>query len=144
MLKKSELLIAQEFIFTEFDWRIGILDGDPLFACKYLMARNHWQIYNWEAKKGSEVSGGFEGVRLADVPPAILKIAKKAVKPIGLGLYGVDIKAVKGRPIVIEINENPNIDEGVQDFGEGDFVYRRIIAAFMRRIVERTGGEAAI
>jgi glutathione synthase/RimK-type ligase-like ATP-grasp enzyme len=144
MLKKSELLIAQEFVFTEFDWRIGILDGDPLFACKYLMARNHWQIYNWEAQTGSEVSGGFEGVRLADVPPAILKIAAKAVKPIGLGLYGVDIKTVKGRPVVIEINENPNIDEGVEDFGEGDVVYRRIIDAFMRRIVERTGGEAAI
>ena len=144
MLKKSDLLIAQEYIFTEFDWRVGILDGDPLFVCKYLMARNHWQIYNWEAQKGSDVSGGFEGVRLADVPPAILKIAAKAVKPIGLGLYGVDIKTVKGRPVVIEINENPNIDEGVEDFGEGDVVYRRIIDAFMRRIVERTGGEAAI
>jgi glutathione synthase/RimK-type ligase-like ATP-grasp enzyme len=140
MLKKSELLIAQEFCFTEFDWRIGILDGEPLFACKYLMAKDHWQIFNWDAKKHNDVAGGFEGVRLDEVPPQILKIARRSVKPIGRGLYGIDIKVVRNRPMVIEINENPNIDEGVEDLGEGDIVYRRIIDAFLQRIAERTGG----
>jgi len=141
MLKKSELLIAQEYCFTEFDWRIGILDGEPLFACKYLMAKDHWQIYNWEAKKKNEIGGGFESARLADVPPTVLKIAMKSVKSIGRGLYGIDIKLVDGRPIVIEINENPNMDEGVEDLGEGDIVYKKVINAFLMRIAERTGGE---
>ena len=35
ILEKSELLIAQEFLPTTFDWRIGICDGQPLYACKY-------------------------------------------------------------------------------------------------------------
>ncbi len=140
MLKKSELLIAQEYIFTRFDWRVGILDGEPLFACKYLMARDHWQIYNWDAKKSNDVSGGFESARLVDVPPAVLKIAMKSVKGIGRGLFGIDIKLVDCKPIVIEINENPNMDEGVEDLGEGDIVYKKIIDAFLRRIAERTGG----
>jgi glutathione synthase/RimK-type ligase-like ATP-grasp enzyme len=141
MLKKSELLIAQEYCFTEYDWRVGILDGEPLFACKYLMARDHWQIYNWDAKKSNDVSGGFESARLADVPAAVLKIAMKSVKGIGRGLFGIDIKLVGCKPIVIEINENPNMDEGVEDLGEGDIVYKKIIDAFLKRIAERTGGE---
>jgi glutathione synthase/RimK-type ligase-like ATP-grasp enzyme len=141
MLKKSELLIAQEYIFTKFDWRIGILDGEPLFACKYLMAKDHWQIYNWDAKKSNDVSGGFESARLADVPKAVVKIAMKSVKNIGRGLYGIDIKLVDCKPIVIEINENPNMDEGVEDLGEGDIVYKKVIDALLKRIAERTGRE---
>ena len=31
---------------TDFDWRIGVLDGEPLYACQYYMARGHWQISN--------------------------------------------------------------------------------------------------
>ena len=141
MLKKSELLIAQEYIFTKFDWRIGILDGEPLFACKYLMAKDHWQIYNWDAKKSNDVSGGFESARLEDVPKAVVKVAVKSVKTIGRGLYGIDIKLVDCKPIVIEINENPNMDEGVEDQGEGDIVYKKVIDAFLKRIAERTKGE---
>ena len=141
MLKQSELLIAQEYCFTEFDWRIGILDSEPLFACKYLMAKDHWQIYNWEAKKKNDVGGGFEGACLADVPASVLKIAMQSVKTIGRGLYGIDIKLVDDQPIVIEINENPNMDEGAEDKGEGDIVYKKVIDAFLMRIAERTGGE---
>src|SRR3989337_3563687 len=47
MFHKSELLIAQELLPTAFDWRIGILGGQPLFVCKYFMASEHWQIVNW-------------------------------------------------------------------------------------------------
>ena len=44
MLKKSDLIIAQEFTPSEYDWRIGILDDQPIFACRYYMAKGHWQI----------------------------------------------------------------------------------------------------
>ena len=44
LFASSELVIAQQYMRTDFDWRIGILDGRPLFACKYHMARGHWQI----------------------------------------------------------------------------------------------------
>ena len=41
---ESDLMVAQEYLPTTFDWRIGILDRLPLFACKYYMAQGHWQI----------------------------------------------------------------------------------------------------
>ena len=46
MLAESALVLVQEYIFTEFDWRIGVLGGKPIYACQYFMVRNHWQIYN--------------------------------------------------------------------------------------------------
>ncbi len=44
LLDKSDLVIAQEFMPTEFDWRVGILDHKPLYVCKYFMMGRHWQI----------------------------------------------------------------------------------------------------
>ena len=44
LLADSDLVIAQEFLPTAFDWRIGVLDGQALYACKYFMAKGHWQI----------------------------------------------------------------------------------------------------
>ncbi|HKI81286.1 MAG TPA: GNAT family N-acetyltransferase, partial [Pseudodesulfovibrio sp.] len=46
MFKHTDLVIAQEFLVSAFDWRVGLIDNKPLFACKYYMANNHWQIYN--------------------------------------------------------------------------------------------------
>ena len=45
-LEDSDLLIAQKFMPTEYDWRVGVLGGQPLFAVHYLMAKQHWQIVN--------------------------------------------------------------------------------------------------
>lgn len=41
LFDKSSILLAQEFTPTDFDWRIGILNGEPLYACKYYMAKGH-------------------------------------------------------------------------------------------------------
>jgi glutathione synthase/RimK-type ligase-like ATP-grasp enzyme len=59
LFQHSALLLAQEYVYTEFDWRIGVLNHEPLYACKYYMSRGHWQIYNHGAK-GTAKSGGFE------------------------------------------------------------------------------------
>src|SRR5262249_11650897 len=58
-LDESELIIAQEFLPTTFDWRICILDRRPLFACKYFMAENHWQIIKRDSE-GRREFGKFE------------------------------------------------------------------------------------
>src|SRR5688572_2515063 len=34
MLESSELILAQQYVPTDFDWRIGVLGGKPLFAAK--------------------------------------------------------------------------------------------------------------
>jgi glutathione synthase/RimK-type ligase-like ATP-grasp enzyme len=38
---------------------------------------------------------------------------------------------------VIEVNDNPNIDAGVEDQILGDEIYRRIMDGFLRRIEQR-------
>ena len=131
----SELVVLQEFLATAFDWRIGVLDRKPLFACKYHMAKSHWQIANNAATKTTY--GDVEAVALDDVPPFVLKTSLRAANAIGDGLYGVDVKQVKNRAVVIEVNDNPNLDGGNEDAILGDGLYDRIIETFVRRIEAR-------
>lgn len=134
MLKKSDLIIAQEFTFSEYDWRIGILDDKPLFACRYYMAKGHWQIYNWDATKKDDHYGNADCLSIEEVPKKILDVAIKSAKLMGKGLYGIDIKEVDGKPLVIEINDNPNIDFGIEDRYYGDQVYTSILTALKSRL----------
>lgn len=133
MFKKSAVLLAQEFTPTEFDWRIGILGGEPIFACKYYMAKGHWQIYNHEVK-GKNLCGAWETLPIYQVPHKIVETATKAAALIGKGLYGVDMKEVNGKPMVIEINDNPSIDHEVEDAVLGDELYYRILNYFVHQL----------
>ncbi|SDS61265.1 Glutathione synthase/RimK-type ligase, ATP-grasp superfamily [Gillisia sp. Hel1_33_143] len=137
MLKKSDLIIAQEFTFSEYDWRVGILDDQPIFACRYYMAKGHWQIYNWDAEKKDDQDGNADCLPIEEVPKKILSAALKSAKLMGKGLYGIDVKEVDGKPLVIEINDNPNIDFGVEDRFYGDKVYVDIITALKNRIEKK-------
>jgi glutathione synthase/RimK-type ligase-like ATP-grasp enzyme len=121
---------------TDFDWRIGILDQKPLFACKYHMAAGHWQIYNWTAEK-TDQSGNVETVALEDVPGNIVEVALKAANLIGSGLYGVDLKEIDGQAIVIEVNDNPSIDFGYEDALLKEKLYQEVIALFTKRLEKR-------
>jgi len=134
LFKRSELVIAQEFLATEFDWRIGVLNEKLLYACKYFMARNHWQILNWEKSKESSRFGKVETVSLEEVPSKVLKVAIKASSLIGDGLYGVDIKEINGKCYVIEINDNPTIQAGFEDKVSGMALYEEIMNTFLERI----------
>jgi glutathione synthase/RimK-type ligase-like ATP-grasp enzyme len=139
LFQHSALLLAQEFVYTEFDWRIGVLNREPLYACKYYMSRGHWQIYNHGAK-GTAKSGGFETIPVRDAPSEVVKLALKATNAVGDGLYGVDLKQVNGRPVVIEVNDNPSIDAGVEDVYLGEDLYRRIMQEFLRRMERKRLG----
>ncbi|MEM5565250.1 RimK family protein [Psychroserpens sp. AS72] len=134
MLKESDLIIAQEFCPSDYDWRIGIIDNQPFFACKYYMAKGHWQIYNWKAKKKNDQDGDADCLPLEEVPKVVLDMAIKSAKLIGKGLFGIDIKVVNDQPMVIEINDNPNIDFGVEDGYYGDKVYTTILSALKSRL----------
>lgn len=133
LFKFSDLVIVQEFMPSEYDWRIGILDQKPLFACKYFMAKGHWQIYNWASKK-KENWGNSETVPVENVPEIILKTALKAASLIGDGLYGVDLKYIDGEVFVIEINDNPNIDSGTEDLVLKDEIYNKVMQSLFNRI----------
>ena len=135
MFAKTELVIAQEFLVSDYDWRIGLLDNTPLYACKYYMARNHWQIYNWQERGSSEeFAGRSETLSVNQVPAHVLKAAVTASSLIGNGLYGVDIKEINGKAYVIEVNDNPSIDEGIEDALMGDELYERIMRSIYNRI----------
>lgn len=134
MLKESDLIIAQEFCPSDYDWRIGIIDNKPFYACKYYMAKDHWQIYNWKAADKDDQDGNADCLPIEDVPKDVIDIALKSAKLMGLGLYGIDIKVVDGKLMVIEINDNPNIDFGVEDAFYGDLVYIEILSALKKRL----------
>lgn len=132
MFRRSPLLIAQEFLPTDFDWRITVLDGRLLFACRYHMARGHWQIRAESA--GVERYGRVEAVPRAEAPAAVVEVALRAARLIGCGLYGVDLKETPGGPVVIEINDNPNLDAGYDDAADGAGIYEDLVDFFLRRV----------
>ena len=139
MFRRAPLLIAQEFLPTEFDWRVTVLGGKLLFASRYHMARGHWQIR--AAEQGKERYGRVEAVERERAPREVVELALRAAGLIGEGLYGVDLKETPRGPVVIEINDNPNLDVGYEDGADGAVVYEDIIHYFLRRI-EDSGGAA--
>ena len=155
LFEKSSLLLAQEFLYTDFDWRIGILNNKPLYACRYYMVKNHWQIYRHndssdsgnkdvnekkEKKEKKATSGGFDTLPTFEVPKAVLEAAINATRPIGNGFYGVDVKESKGKGYVIEVNDNPSIESGVEDLYLGNELYSLILQEFIRRIESKRNG----
>lgn len=139
----SELVVAQKYMRTDFDWRIGILDGRPLFACKYHMAPGHWQIIHHEGKPHGRF-GKFDTLPVEMAPRKAVGLAQKAAGLIGHGFYGVDIKEADGKFYVIEVNDNPNLDAGVEDQVLREELYRRLMETFLRRIERRKAGEQAV
>lgn len=137
MLERSDLIIGQSFEPTDYDWRVGVLDGQPLYACRYFMAKDHWQVVK-RAGNGDKVEGGHETLAIEDVPAPVRQIAVQAARAVGNGLYGVDLKQFGKVVKVIEVNDNPNIDHGVEDLVLKEALYRRVMEYFIKRLEART------
>lgn len=137
LFEQSDLLVAQAFVPTDFDWRIGILDGQPLYACRYYMARQHWQIVKHSDTGGKPIEGDFDALTIEETPKQVIRTALRAAKMIGNGLYGVDLKQSGNRVYVIEVNDNPSIETRVEDKILGDQLYARIMQIFLHRIEQR-------
>jgi len=140
MLASSELILGQEYLPTDYDWRIGILDRKPLFACKYHMVPGHWQIIRHGEDGAAE--GHTEAVPLEAVPAQVTATALAAANLIGDGFYGVDLKQRGQHCTIIEINDNPNVDAGNEDGVRRDALYRDIMDVFRCRIELRKGSIA--
>jgi glutathione synthase/RimK-type ligase-like ATP-grasp enzyme len=139
LFEESDLILAQEFIPTEFDWRVGVLNGKPIFVCQYFMAKGHWQVVKY-AGAGSDkyIEGGDRTLAVEDAPPDVVALGTKAASLIGDGLYGVDLKETPAGLVVVEVNDNPNLDAGVEDAILKDELYKLVIRDFIRRIEKRT------
>jgi len=136
LFKSSELILAQEYLYTEYDWRIGVLNRRPLFASQYFMSKKHWQIVKYDGRGGFE-EGAFRTWPVEEAPRAVVETALKAANLIGDGLYGVDVKSRGHKVYVIEVNDNPNLEAGVEDAFLKEELYRRLMAEFVRRLERR-------
>jgi len=136
LFKNSELILAQEYLYTEYDWRIGVLNRKPIFACQYFMYKQHWQIVKHGDGGGFE-EGDAKTWPVAEAPKAVVDVAVKAAGLIGDGLYGVDVKQSDNGVYVIEVNDNPDLDVGVEDDYLGKDLYELVMAEFLRRLEAR-------
>src|SRR5438270_441596 len=135
------LLIAQEWLPSDFDWRVGVYDRRPLFVAKYFMAPGHWKIIKVEGEQ-KPVEGKTVAMTIGEAPEQVINTAVRAANLIGRGLYGADLKQVGDRVYLIEVNINPNIDAGNEDQVLGPALYREVLGVFARRIAETTPGAA--
>ena len=138
LFNKSELLIAQEWLPSDFDWRVGVYDRRPLFVAKYFMAPGHWKV-NRVLDNQRLIDGKTEAMSIGEAPEQVINTAVRAANLIGRGLYGADLKQIDDRVYLIEVNVNPNIDAGNEDQVLGDALYREVLGVFARRIAETTG-----
>jgi glutathione synthase/RimK-type ligase-like ATP-grasp enzyme len=141
LLQKSELIIAQEYLPTEYDWRVTVIDRRVLFVCKYFMAPGHWQVHNYEPDGHSE--GKTVALSIGEAPRIVVDTALRAANLMGDGFYGVDLKITGERCYVIEINDNPSVDAGCEDQVLKAALYRDVMGVFLRRIRERALAVAA-
>ncbi|MGF1508909.1 MAG: RimK family protein [Myxococcota bacterium] len=138
--EQSELVVAQKYVPSEFDWRVGVLDGQALYVCRYHMAKGHWQIQKSEGVTARRY-GKVETLRVNEAPERVLELGTQVASAVGHGLYGVDIKEVEGEFLVMEINDNPNIDAGYEDLVLKDELYMAVMRYFLNRLDQRVRGE---
>jgi glutathione synthase/RimK-type ligase-like ATP-grasp enzyme len=137
LLRESDLVVAQEWLPTAFDWRVGILDRQVLFVAKYVFPTGHWQVILRDANRRKLVEGPTLAVPVEAAPQRVVGTALRAANLIGDGFYGVDLKEVGNRVVVIEINDNPNVDAGNEDGVIGDALYERLMTVFLQRVERR-------
>jgi glutathione synthase/RimK-type ligase-like ATP-grasp enzyme len=124
--RKSDVLAIQKFTPTAFDWRVGVLNNDVLYVCKYMIPKGKWKHGAKLRGKPTVIWGRTVSLRKRDMPARLREVALKACRVVGKGLYGVDIKEIDGDYVVVEVNDNPSIYAGYEDSSDRD-IYRRII-----------------
>jgi glutathione synthase/RimK-type ligase-like ATP-grasp enzyme len=112
-IKLSDWIVIQQYIESKYDWRVGVLDGELLYTCKYTIPSDTFKIQ--ASVNGHLVYCGVESVSPDKVPPHVITLGIDAANAIGRGLYGVDIKNNNGDACVIEVNDNPSIESGEDD-----------------------------
>ena len=123
-LKNAQVLVVQEYIQSDFDWRVGILNNEILYLCKYFYPKDGWKV-NIKVD-GKVIWGDTLAISKDLISPKLKDICIKLSKCIGNGLYGIDVKETDNGYKVIEINDNPSIYSGYEDVVDKD-IYEKII-----------------
>jgi glutathione synthase/RimK-type ligase-like ATP-grasp enzyme len=122
-IKLSDWIVAQAFVESQFDWRVGVLNGEVLYACKYIIPTESFKIQ--ATVNGHIVYCAVKSVPLERVPSRIVEVALQAAGAVGAGLYGVDIKEKDEQVYVIEVNDNPSLESGEDEYYP--LIYEKII-----------------
>jgi glutathione synthase/RimK-type ligase-like ATP-grasp enzyme len=125
--RKSDVLTVQKFMPTAFDWRVGVLNDEILYVCKYMIPKGRWKHGAKLRGKPTVIWGRTFSMKRENAPAKLKEVALRACRVIGHGLYGVDIKEANGEYVVVEVNDNPSIYAGYEDLRNKD-VYGKIIA----------------
>jgi glutathione synthase/RimK-type ligase-like ATP-grasp enzyme len=129
-LRRADRLVVQRFVASEYDWRVGVLAGEPLFVCRYMIPKRRWKVLTY-TPSGRAVYGEVRGLHLSQANPRLVDTALRAAAAIGNGLYGVDLKQVGDEFLVIEVNDNPTIAAGEEDQKAPD-LYERLVRYLAR------------
>ena len=124
--RRSDYIVVQKFMPSRFDWRVGVLNGEVLYVCKYMMPKGKWKHGVKRRGKPSFIWGRTVTLKRDNAPKRLKETALKACSIIGKGLYGVDIKEINGDYVVVEVNDNPSIYKGQEDLRDKD-IYEKII-----------------
>jgi len=122
-LRRADRVVVQQYMPSDFDWRVITLAGRVLAVVKYAFAPAQWKLMDRTAE------GEWANVvatPLADADPQLLATALAASDAIGESLYGVDLKEIDGEYYVIEVNDNPTIAAGEEDQANPE-IYAEII-----------------
>ena len=123
--RRSDRIIIQQYLPSRYDWRVVILDRKILSVVKYIMDPKAWKIVDHD-HEGKLLQCTVVGLDIDQVDPGLLETSMHAADSIGDGLYGIDLKEVDGEFFVIEVNDNPNLDEGLED-QKSPLIYEWII-----------------
>jgi len=122
-LRRADRIVVQQYIPSEFDWRVITLAGRVLAVLRYEFAPQQWKLMDRTAEgEWAKVIG----VPRDAAPQALLDVALAASKAIGESLFGVDVKEIDGQCFVIEVNDNPTIAAGEEDQANPE-IYGEII-----------------
>lgn len=122
-MRRADRLVVQQYLPSDFDWRVITLDGRVLAVVTYRFAP-----HGWRAMDRSEAGewAAVEAVARDVADPKLVSVALAAANAVGRSLYGVDVKEIGGDYYVIEVNDNPTIAAGEEDQANPE-VYEEII-----------------
>jgi glutathione synthase/RimK-type ligase-like ATP-grasp enzyme len=122
-LRRADRLVVQQYLPSEFDWRVITLHGHVLAVVQYRFAPDRWMAMQ---RGDAGQSAVVRGLPRHEAPPRLLEVALAAGAAIGDGLYGVDLKEIDGDFVVIEVNDNPTIAATEED-QENPEIYADIV-----------------
>ncbi len=126
--RKAKVLVVQEYLRSDFDWRVGMLRNEVLYLCKYCIPKGGWKVKS--KINGKNVWGETIAIPKDSISLELKEISIRLSQCVGDGLYGLDVKETNDGYKVIEINDNPSIYDGYEDTADAD-IYEKIIEALV-------------